>query len=1057
MEKLKMNKENRFKPLTMGLFILIAAMLFSSTLFAQNRTISGTVKDTEGETLVGVNILIKGTVIGTATDIDGNFSLSIPENRNTLVANYIGYESQEIDIAGSTVVNIVLQRDVHDLDEVVVVGYGVQKKKLVTGSTVQIKNEDLVNNNVTQIESAMQGLTPGMLIVKQSGQPGSEFNITIRGLSSINGNQPLVLIDGVPGNFSMVNPSDVESVDILKDAASAAIYGSRAANGVVLVTTKKGKKGEPIISYDAYRGVSNIYKTVDVLNARQYAEIMNEASLNSKPNREVPFSDEYIATLGEGTNWQKEALNENAPSQSHFLGITGGNETSTYSVSFSYSSEEGIFDYDGKSKYEKLGFRINSEHQLKPYLKFGENLTYSHRKRRAMGTGNIYNNFIHELLQVNPLFDVYDEDSYDGFGRSSYYDEHPNPIASMHYNYNGENKYDDIIGNVYAEIEIIDGLKFRTDFGGSINFGYNNSFRDTFTITPYTYSSIPSYGQGMNRNFYYNFDNVVSYTKEFNKHSIEAILGTNAQDGTYFSVNGSREGYLSNAAPVINNATIAIDTTFIYGDFGEGDSRFSVFARASYNYNEKYMGTVSLRRDGSSRFGKNNRYGYFPSASAGWVISQEDFLKDATWLDFMKIRASWGQNGKEPADRFVYMARVGSENRYYSFGGDREVGVSPIIFANPSLRWEASTQTNIGFDSRLFESFRFVFDWYRKESRDWIMQSTVPGISGIAGISSENPYINGGNVDNKGVEMELGYQKQIGEFFIDVSANFAYNENVVTQVPDSIINGSASVLYNGSDEFYRIQEGMPMGFFWGYVTDGIFQTQEEIENYVGPDGEKMLQSAAQPGDIKRLDLNNDGILNDNDKTMIGNPNPKYIYGFRLNMAYKGFDFSMNVQGQGGNQIVKSYRSQERFFNNYPTTILDRWQWTDINDNGIVDAGEGSGNTIPRVTLNDERNQNWRRFSDLYIHDADFVKIKSINLGYNFSSSLFKNTPIKQFRVYVAANNLLTITKYNGMDPEVGYGSYYDSSGRLQDAYASGIDIGFYPSPKTYLIGVNVKF
>jgi TonB-dependent starch-binding outer membrane protein SusC len=1046
------------RPLSKQLVVCLLALLFTFTnAYAQQRTVIGNVKDASGETLVGVNIVIKGTSVGTATDIDGNYSLTVNSNDNVLVANYIGYQPQETMVMNQSVINFSLERDVQDLEEVVVVGYGVQKKKLVTGATTQLKNEDFVKNNVIQLESAMQGLTPGMLIVKQSGQPGSDFNITIRGLSSINGNSPLVLIDGVPGSFNMVNPSDVESVDVLKDAASAAIYGSRAANGVVLITTKKGTKGEPVISYDAYRGVSNIYKTVDVLNARQYAEIMNEASFNSKPTRPIPFTDEYIESLGEGTNWQNEALNKNAPSQSHFLGINGGNEVSTYSISFSYSSEEGIFDYDGKSKYQKMGFRINSEHQLKPYLKVGQNLTYSHRQRRAMGTGNIYNNFIHDMLQANPLFDAYDENSYDGFGRSEFYDEQINPIATMHYNFNGINKNDDLIGNVYAELEIVKGLKFRSDFGGTLSYGYNYSHRDTFSLTPYTYSSIPSYSQGMNRNFYYNFDNVLSYQTTIDKHSIEAILGMNAQDGTYFFVNGSREGYLSNIAPVINNVTTNIDTTYIYGDFGDGDSRFSYFGRASYNYDEKYMGTVSLRRDGSSRFGKDKRFGYFPSVSAGWVITQEDFMKDLAWLNFLKIRASWGQNGKEPADQYVYMARVGSDDRYYNFGGDREVGVSPIIFANPALKWEASTQSNIGFDSRFMEAFRFTLDLYQKESKDWIMQTPVPGISGIAGISSSNPFINGGNVVNSGIELELGYQKNIGNFSIDFAANFAYNKNMVTSVPDSIIMGTASVLYNGSDEFYRVQEGMPMGFFWGYVTDGIFQNQEDIDKHLGPDGIKKLQSSAKPGDVKRIDLNNDGLLNDKDKTIIGDPNPDFIYGFRLSMAYKGFDLSMNVQGQGGNQIVQSYRSQERFFNNYTTEILDRWQWTDANSNGTIDTGEGSGNKIPRVTLNDEANQNWRKFSDLYIHDGDFVKIKSLNIGYNFKTSVFKNTPIKQFRVYVAASNLLTITKYNGMDPEIGYGSYSDSSGKLRDAYASGIDVGFYPSPRTYLVGVNVKF
>jgi TonB-linked SusC/RagA family outer membrane protein len=1051
-------KKKLLTSLSRKLMVLVAVnFLFVVASFAQQQKITGSVKDASGETLVGVNIVVKGTTVGTASDIDGNFSLMVGSKNETLVANYIGYRSQEINLDGRTSITIVLEKDVQDIDEVVVVGYGVQKKKLVTGATTQIKNEDFVKNNVSQIESALQGLTPGMMIVKQSGQPGSDFNITIRGLSSINGNGPLVLIDGVPGSFNMVNPSDVESVDVLKDAASAAIYGSRAANGVVLITTKKGKPGDPVISYDAFYGMSNVPKLVDVLNAQEYATIQNEASFNSKPTRALPFTQEYIDNLGEGTNWQKEALNPNAPSQNHYIGITGGSEKSSYSLSFNYSTEEGVFDYDGKSKYERMGFRINSEHQLKSYLKLGENLTYTHRKRRAMSTGNMYSNFIHDFFSVNPLFPAYDETTYDGFGRSKFTDTHANPIASLHYNHNGVNNNEDIIGDVYVEIELMKGLKFRSDFGGSLNFGYNTDYRDSFSLTPYTYNVIPSYSQGMSRNFNYNFDNVLSYDKDFGKHNIVAILGMNAQDGTYFNVRGTRNGFLSNSARVLNNVTTNIDTTYAYGDYGYNDSRFSYFGRVSYNYGEKYMTTISLRRDGSSRFGKENRFGYFPSASVGWVMTNEDFMKDIPWINFLKVRASWGQNGKEPAERFVYMAQVGSDNRYYTFGGNRETGTSPIISPNPSLKWEASEQTNIGFDSRLFNDFRVAFDLYQKTSKDWIMQSTVPGISGIAGISTtSNPYINGGNVVNSGAEIEVAYQKNIGKLNIDMAANFAYNKNIVTDVPDSIIHGASSVLYNGCEEFYRIQEGMPIGFFWGYEIDGLFQSFEDVANHVGANG-KPLQASAKPGDVKRVNVNGDNVLNDADKVMIGDPNPDFIYGFRLNAEYKGFDLAVNIQGQGGNQIVQSYHPFENYFNSYSTEILDRYIWTDLNGNAKIDDGEGNGkNRIPRVTL-DDANNNWRKFSNLYVHDGDFLKIKSVNIGYNLKESVLKKSAIKQMRIYVAASNLLTITKYNGFDPEIGYGSYYDSSGKLQDAYASGIDVGFYPSARTYLIGVNVKF
>lgn len=1045
----------------------IAGFCFLLPARAQQRLVTGTVNDEAGETLVGVNIVVKGTTMGTATGIDGTYTISVPDENATLSVNYIGYKSKEIKVGSQTVINVSLERDVLGIDEVMVVGYGVQKKKLVTGATVQVKNEEFTRNNTNRIENALQGLTPGMLIVKQSGQPGADFNITIRGLSSINGNSPLVLIDGIPGSLGMLNPSDIESIDVLKDAASAAIYGSRAANGVILVTTKKGKAGEATVTYDAYYGVSNLIKNIEPLDAHTYATIMNEASLNSKPTRLPPFTQDYIDGLGKGTNWIEEALNRNAPSQSHHLGISGGNEKSIYSISFSYNGEEGIFNYEDKSKYERVGFRINTEHKVKDYLKVGQNLTYMHRKSTSLATGNMYSNFLHDLIKASPLISAYDDNVYDGFGRGKLVDAkgqngdvdaQGNPLASMHYKFNGLNKSDDLIGNVYAEIEIMPGLKFRSDFGATLGFSNYTSHTDTFQITVYDFNIKPDFEQSMSRNFNYNFDNVLSYENDFGKHHALAMVGMNAQDGTYFNMYSKREGFLQNSVPVLSNVSsdTLITSYIIQGDIGENDSRFSYFGRISYDYDEKYLATVSLRRDASSRFGKNNRYGYFPALSAGWVINREDFMADAAWLDFLKLRASWGQNGKEPAERFVYMARVGTTDRQYIIGGKELVGVSPILFANPDLKWEASAQTNIGFDSRFLENFRLSVDWYRKSSKDWIMQAPVAGISGIAGVSTTNPYINGGNVMNSGIEFDLGYQKKMGALILDLGANGSFNKNKVIEVPDSIIRGSTSVLYNGSDEFYRIQEGMPMGYFFGYKIAGIFQTEEEIANYVNEDG-KMLQRGAKPGDVKRTDENGDGAIDDKDKVMLGNPNPDFIFGFRISAEYKGFDLAVNIQGQTGNQIVQSYRPQEQFYSNYTTEILDRWQFTDHNGNGKADEGEGNGSTKPRITRSDESNQNWRKFSDMYVQDGDYLKIKSVNLGYDLKASLLKNSPVQKFRIYVSATNLLTLTKYTGMDPEIGYGAYYNSEGRLSDAYASGIDLGFYPSARTYLFGVNVTF
>jgi TonB-linked SusC/RagA family outer membrane protein len=1039
-------------------FMLIMLMIFQSLFVSgigntgfqdEKHVITGRLTDeASGEKLPGVSILIKGTSTGAVSDIDGNYSLSV-SNTDVLVYSLVGYLSKEVQVGEQTVISLSLSADLIGIDEVVVIGYGVQKKKLVTGATTQVKGEELVSSRTNRLEASLQGLTPGMVIVKQSGQPGSDYNIAIRGIGSVNGSAPLVLIDGVPGNLNTLNPSDVESVDVLKDAASAAIYGSRAADGVILVTTKKGKSGAPKLSYDFYYGVANAPKKIDLLNAKEYANLVNEAQFNMFPTRDPLFTQDYINSLDEGTDWQEEAYHKNAPTINHYLGVTGGNDYSTYSASVSYTKEDGIFDYNNKSYYERMGFRLNSEHKIKKYIRIGENMTYTHRERHGLGVTGIYDNFLRTILSASPLIDAYDPAEYDGFGRSDYIEDQVNPLAVMNYYFNEVKRNDDIVGDVYVEIEPIKGLKFRSDFGAAFNFANNSTVNDSFTITSQNYNEIPDYRQYMERKFGYNWDNVASFERTFGKHNLIGMIGTNAQDNWYFNMDVDINAFLQNPnlAEVPTNIVLQpgiVGDTIIYrGDMGKGVSRLSLFGRVSYNYNEMILATVSMRRDGSSRFGKNYRYGNFPAVSLGFVVTQSGMLKNADWLDFLKVRGSWGQNGKEPDRDYRYLATVGSYARSYVFGSGRLAGLSPDIMPNPNLRWEASEQIDIGFDSRFLRSFNFAFDWYRKSSKDWIIPVTIPSILGSRGISKTPPYANSGNVINSGVEMELGYRKNFNNLGLNLSGNLAYNKNRVTKVPGEIIHGSTSVLYNGSSEFYRVEEGYPIGYFWGFTTDGLFQTQEEVDAYVNGDGD-LLQPNAAPGDVRRVDVNNDGEVNEDDKGMIGDPNPDIIYGVNASLNYKGFDFSVNISGQAGNQIVKCYRFEERSYFNYTTEILDRW------------TGPGTSERIPRVTGGADRNQNWRTFSDLYIEDAGFMKIKSISLGYDLKT-IFKVIPMEQFRVYFTATNLLTLTNYTGLDPEVGYGSYYNSAGLLTDAYASGIDLGFYPAARTYLVGVNIKF
>lgn len=1046
-------------------FQMVSAAEGSDASQPAKRTITGTITDaTTKEPLPGVNIRIKGTSTGGITDLNGKFSIEASD-KDVLEISYIGYLTQNITVGSQTEINVSLSPDIIGLDEVVKIGYGVQQKKLLTGATVQVKNEEITKNNVPRLESSLQGITPGMVIVQKSGQPGSDYNINIRGLGSVNGSQPLVLVDGVPSNIDAVNPNDVATVDVLKDAASAAIYGSRAADGVILITTKKGKAGEAKVNYDFHYGVSNPIRLADMLNAKQYAMLQNEAfnNTNTRVNATAPFRQGQIDSMGAGTNWQKAALLHNAPIQSHYLGITQGTEKSSYLLSLSYDRQDGIFDYENKSMYERIGFSLNSVHKLKKYLTMGENLNYSHRNQNGLGVTNIYDNFIRNLLLADPTMPVHDTAYADGFGRShlpSKPVDMANPLGLMHYQYNEKQHRDDLVGDIYAEIQIVKGLKFRSDFGGTFAFQNNTTANDTFNLAPQVLNPIPNYEQYMSRDFSYNWDNILSYDKNIGKHNFTFLVGTNLERYTIYNVDPKMYGYLSNPnlEPALTNVvslmpSVPNDTIEVKGDFGPTDSRESVFGRINYNYNEKYLLMVSLRRDGSSRFGAGYRYGYFPAVSAGWVITNESFMSNATWLNFFKIRGSWGKNGKEPNLPFRALATVSSANRTYAFGNSLYVGTSPDKLPNRNLKWESSIQTDFGFDARILNVFSINFDYYKKTSGDWIVPVTVPGITGIEGISTINPYQNGGNIVNKGEELQVGYYKNLGDLHITIQANFAHNTNKVTDVPGGVILGQTSVLTNGSASFYRVEDGYPIGYFYGYKTDGLFQTQAEVDNYVNSKGDK-LQPSAKPGDVKRVDLNGDGVIDENDKTKIGDPNPHYTYGLNINLAYKGIDLSVNLYGSGGNQIFQGYRDVGRSYVNSPAEDLNRWHWVDKNNNGIVDPGEGIGNTIPRVTAGKDANLNWRTISDLYIKPGGYMRVKSVNLGYDLKT-LIRKLPVDKLRIYVSATNLLTFTKYDGLDPEVGYGSFYNSNGVLTDPYASHIDLGFYPTPRTYLVGVNV--
>lgn len=994
------------------------------------QTITGKVTDANGGApLPGVNILVKGTTRGTVTNADGLFTLQADPGE-ILVVSLVGYTKQELPAKAGGPMNISLQSASTGLDELVVVGYGAQKKKVVTGATVHLNNDDLIKNHAISVESSLQGQAPGVQVTSNSGQPGDALKFTIRGIGTNGDSRPLFIIDGFPADdITFLNPNDIASIDVLKDAASTAIYGTRAANGVVMITTKKGRAGKMSVSFDASYGLQNPARKLDLLNAQQYAHIMNEAAINSGS---VPiYTPDSIARLGTGPDWQKAATIKNAPIQNYSLNLAGGNEHSVFSTSLSYQGQQGVMGLPGRSNFERTSFRINSEHKLyKDLIKTGENLTFAHTRQRGIGTGNIYNNSIRGLLNASPIYPVYNADG--SYGKSPYAEE-TNPIGMIDYTQNNQTIIDRIIGNIYAEAILIKGLTLRTDFGADISYNYNNSFIPVYNLGTNNRNDHSFASQGMYRNLTWNWDNTLTYQLRTGKHDLNVMVGTTAKKFEGYNVSGSKTDLIiaDFDHAIIDNGRND-STRKVYGTRSMNALQ-SYFGRVFYSYDDKYLLTATLRRDGSTKFGVNNRYGYFPAFSLGWILTNEAFLKNSSWINFLKIRGGWGQNGSDRIDDFRYLATINSTYRDYYFNGQKAIGASPDKIPNPDLHWEASEQIDIGFDATLFKDVTVTFDWYQKNTRDWLVTAPIPDLVGTGA-----PTINGGNIRNKGIELGINYNHQFGEVSIGIGGNIAFNKNTVVDIPnqEGVLHPSYNgVLSSNMDEYFRAQNGMPIGFFYGLKTAGIFQNQAEIDAYTSKSGQK-IQPGAQPGDVRFVDMNGDGVINGDDKTKVGDPNPSQTYGISLSAGWRGFDLSVLMNGVGGNDIVDGTRAYDRYTNNYTTAIFGRWH------------GEGTSNSMPRVTQNNEANQNYTRFSDLYVHNGAFLRIKSINFGYDFKKTLLKRLPLQQFRLYVSGLNVFTFTHYRGLDPEVGYGI---------DSWSSGTDLGYFPQPRTVLFGLNVKF
>lgn len=1023
---------------------------------SQTSTVSGVViSGTDELPLVGVSVLVKETANGTITDMDGNFKLNVVSGQ-TLVFSYIGYVTQEIVVTDQKSLNVILKEDTEILDEVVVVGYGVQKKKLVTGATVQVKGESLAKMNTNSPLQGMQGQTPGVNISSTSGQPGSDMKVSIRGLGTVGNSSPLYLIDGVGGDISTLNPADIESIDILKDAASAAIYGAQAANGVVLITTKSGKEGKAQISFDAYYGVQTVARKINMLNAKEYMTIMDEQAVNSgnTPYDWSSFRSIYDANGNvHDTDWIDSMFKDNARTQSYTLGITGGSQTSTYALSLGYMSQEGVVGGKDVSNYERYNFRINSEHKIfkdSDLLKVGEQVSFVYKMNNGISVSDQYNNTLRGAFATSPLAPIYSDNnaydsSYNDTSNSDWYNGDGNPYGSMMTNSNNENKTATFSGNVYAELQPVRNLKLRSVFGAVYGSSEYRSFNPLYQFSIYTYNTTrTSATQNMNHSLGMTWTNTAAYDWTCGKHAFNALVGMEVYrySGTYLQAKTGalREGFDDwDHAYVGNGTASSADDGMSVDGYPHDESRsVSYFGRFGWNWKETYMLNATLRADGSSKFARGNRYGVFPSISAGWTLSNEKFMQNTqNWLDYLKLRASWGQVGNQNIDNYQYTAPITSSNTHYIFGTADGApvqsgywGAYPSRLANESVTWETSEQTNIGIDARFLKSrLSLTADFYIKTTKDWLVEAPILATAGTGA-----PFINGGDVKNTGVELALTWNDRAGkDFNYNIGVNGAYNKNKVGNIPteDGIIHGKINMLYDNTPEFYRAQNGHAIGYFWGYETAGIFQNKEQIANWNADGKHGILQADAQAGDVIYVDQNQDGIIDDNDKVDLGNGTPDFTYGFNVGFNYKNFDFSLVAYGAAGNQIVQSYRNHANSKANYTTAILNRW------------TGEGTSNRMPRVT---DTNINWQ-FSDLYLQDGDYLRISNITLGYDFAK-LIKLKAISQARLYVQVQNAFTFTKYDGMDPEIGYGT---------SDWVSGIDLGYYPRPRTFLVGVNLKF
>lgn len=1037
--------------LKITLLCLVFFLAHLSQTIAQSNVVTGKVLNkTTNEPLVGATVKVLGSKTAVVTDSSGNFSVNLTKG-SVLVVSYVGMNSQQKSVRGSERLVFSLEENAESTlkDVVVNVGYGTQKKSVLTGAISSVKAKDIEKVPNGRIEQALQGRVSGVTVMTNSGQPGSSSTIRVRGITTFGGgNDPLWVVDGTvldAGAIGSINQSDIESIEVLKDATSAAIYGTRAATGVILVTTKKGKAGKLSVSYNGFYGVSAADKQLKLLNATQYAALMNEKSVAG--GGDVLFPN--LGTLGTGTDWQKQIFNNSAHRHSHELSLSGGSEKSTFYLSFGRQDQQGIVATE-ISNYTKTNIRLNSTHKLTKFITVGQSLGYSHQK--AIGIGNTNSEFggpLSSAINLDPTTpvvvtdptiantDLYTKNPVvrdangNPYGISSIVgQEMTNPNAYIQTRLGSFDWSDDFLGSAYIEIAVNKHIKVKSSLGSKLAYWGSQGFTPVAYLSSTVNTSKNSFSKSINNTLNYNIENTIMYSNKLNDHNFNVLLG----QGAYVDNNGGGSGESISDLPI----TSYLDASFNFPitQANRTSSTYdmtihkisSVFARLNYDYKEKYMFTGIYRRDGSTRFGANNKFGVFPSFSLGWVASKEDFWKKNDFVKYLKVRGGYGKVGNDNIGDFGYLSTVvGGFNYTMGNSGIIATGYTPKTLDNPDLHWEETTQSNFGFDAQLFSNLSLTFDYFNKKTSGILRPIPIPGYVGVSSL----PYGNVADMQNSGLEFELGYHKKFGEVNVGLSGNFATLTNEVTYVNSdaNFINGDAAFQSMGGG-VTRTQVGQSYNSFYGYQTAGIFQTVADVNNYKNSTG-GLIQPNAKPGDFRWVDNNGDGVIDEKDKVFLGSNIPKFTYGFTLNVEYKGFDLMVFAQGAGGNKIFQGLRRLDISTANYQTTALGRW------------TGAGTSNDFPRLTSNDQ-NGNFTNMSNFYLENGDYLRLKVVQLGYTFHHKLLNKIGASKFRMYVTAENLFTLTNYTGYDPEIGGG-------------VMGIDKGIYPQARSFIIGAQLQF